>query len=143
MRAALAIAALLAPGAALAQIIDDGVGERVHASALAAESYQGPLDGAWTLVSASGNALYAFQLVDKPGGDSPLEGVWRDLRRPPTPGDINAIDSLIRGSGGLTVSFVAAPGQTVTIELKPDAFGAWSGDLRQAGAVLPVKMRRG
>jgi hypothetical protein len=143
VRAALAIAALLAPGAALAQAIDDGVGERVHASALAAESYQGPLDGAWTLVSTSGNALYAFQLVDKPGGDSPLEGVWRDLRHTPTPGDINAIDSLSRAPGSLTISFTATPGQAVTIELRSDAFGVWSGDLRQAGADLPVKMRRG
>jgi hypothetical protein len=146
-RAGLALAALLtAPAAALAQGVPDNViDDRVRASAAAAESYQGPLDGAWTVVAATGGqALYAFQLVDKPGGESPLEGVWRDLRRPPMPGDIGLIDSLIRGPQSLAVAFVAKPGDpAVTLDLKSDAAGFWTGDLHEGAVATPVRMKRG
>jgi hypothetical protein len=125
-RAALLVAAL-APAHALAQGESDNVvDERIRASAHAAESYQGPLDGSWTLVTAMGDRLYAFELVDKPGGQSPLEGVWRDLRRPAGPGDI------------------AKPGEApVTIELKSDDGGFWSGEMKAGGADTAVRMRRG
>ncbi len=141
---ALVLAAVAAaPAIGLAQG-DNMVDERIRASADAAERYQGPLDGAWTLVSTMGEKLYAFQLVDKPGGQSPLEGVWRDLRHPATAGDIGMIDTLTRGPGSLSLGFVARPGDPpVTIDLKSDAAGFWYGDLRQGGADLQVRMRRG
>lgn len=120
------------------------VDERVGGSFNAAEGFQGPLDGSWTLVSASGQALLAFQLVDKPGGQGPLEGVWRDLRRPPAPGDIGFVDNLIRGPGTLSITLNATPGQpAVTISLHADPTGAWSGVMRENGADAPVKLRRG
>jgi hypothetical protein len=141
--AVLVVALALPPAHALAQG-DNMVDERIRASADAAERYQGPLDGPWTLVSTAGEKLYAFQLVDKPGGQSPLEGVWRDLRHPSTAGDIGMIDTLTRGPGSLTLAFAARPGEPpVTIELKSDAAGFWYGDLRQGGAHLQVRMRRG
>ena len=145
-RAALILAVLVvAPAAALAQSASDNlVDERIRASADAAERYQGPLDGSWTLVSGMGERLYAFQLVDKPGGQSPLEGVWRDLRQSSVAGDIGVIDTLTRGPQSLTIAFVAKPGDpAVTIQLKSDDAGFWSGDLKDGGTDMPVRMRRG
>jgi hypothetical protein len=143
-RAAVLVALLLAPGAALAQEAGNPVDARVGGSFNAAESYQGPLDGAWTLVSASGQPLLAFQLVDRPGGQSQLEGVWRDLRHPVIPGDIGFIDSLVRGPGTLAVTLNATPSSpAMTIALHADPTGAWSGTMRENGADVPVKLRRG
>ncbi len=143
MRAVLLVA-LLAPALARAQEAGNPIDDRVAGSFNAAESYQGPLDGGWTLVSASGQALLAFQLVDKPGGQSPLEGVWRDLRHPVVPGDIGFVDSLIRGPGTLTITLNATPGApAVTITLHADATGGWTGVMRENGADAPVKLRRG
>jgi hypothetical protein len=135
---------LLAPGAAPAQDPGNPIDARVSGSFNAAESYQGPLDGSWTLVSAGGQALLAFQLVDRPGGQGPLEGVWRDLRRPGAPGDIGFIDGLVRGPGSLSITLNAAPGASaVTITLHADPTGGWSGTMRENGADEPVKLRRG
>jgi hypothetical protein len=148
LRSALLIA-LLAPTLALAQEPGNPIDARVGGSFNAAESYQGPLDGSWTLVSASGKALLAFELVDRPGGQGPLEGVWRDLRRPVVPGDIGFIDGLARQPGSLTITLNAAPGNAapgapaVTITLHADPTGAWTGTMRENGADAPVKLRRG
>ena len=145
-RAVLILAALtLMSAPALAQgDQDNNVDARIRASAEAAQSYQGPLDGSWTLVTSTGQRLYAFELVDKPGGQSPLEGVWRDLRRPPAPGDIGVIDTLTRGPQSLTLGFAAKPGDPpVTVELKSDPAGFWSGELKEGGVDTPVRMRRG
>ena len=147
MRGALVAAVLaLTPAAAAAQndASDAAIDARIRASAEAAESLQGPLDGPWTLVSAAGRAIFAFQIVDKPGGRDPLEGVWRDLRRPPAPGDVGIIDTLARGSDTLTIGFIAKPGQpAVDIELKSGPDGQWTGELREAGASTAVSLRRG
>jgi hypothetical protein len=141
---AAALLLLLAPGVALAQDAGNPVDARVGGSFNAAESYQGPLDGSWTLVSASGQALLAFQLVDRPGGEAPLEGVWRDLRHPVVPGDIGFIDGLVRGPGSLAITLNAKPGSpATTITLHIDPAGGWSGVMRENGADASVKLRRG
>jgi hypothetical protein len=136
--------AALAPVLALAQpVSDSAVDERIRGSAAAAAGLQGPLDGGWTLVSAAGTQIYAFQLVDKPGGQGPVEGVWRDLRRPATPGDIGLIDQIARSPSALTITLNAAPGQSaVVISLRPDPAGAWSGDLKEGPATTQVRLRR-
>jgi hypothetical protein len=134
--------AALAPAIAAAQEPDNQVDDRIRASAAAAESYQGPLDGGWTLVGPDGKALYAFELVDKAGGQSPLEGVWRDLRRPATPGDIGLIDRIERDAQSLTIAFAARPGgPKVDVELTSGP-GGWTGALLEAGALTRVKLRR-
>ena len=141
---AVGLVLLLAPGPALAQEPGNPVDARVGGSFNAAESYQGPLDGSWTLVSASGQALLAFQLVDRPGGQAPLEGVWRDLRHAVVPGDIGFIDGLVRAPGSLSITLNAtqtSPAMTVTLHADPN--GGWSGTMRENGADAPVKLRRG
>jgi hypothetical protein len=148
VRAVLLIA-LLAPTFALsprawAQEPGNPIDARVGGSFNAAESYQGPLDGSWTLVSATGQAILAFELVDRPGGEGPVEGVWRDLRHPTVPGDIGFVDSLIRQPGALTITLNAAPGApALTITLHTDPTGAWTGVMHENGADAPVKLRRG
>jgi hypothetical protein len=145
VRGALIIAvAALAPTLALAQPDQDNtVDNRIRESAAAAEALQGPLDGAWTLLSAAGTPIYAFQLVDKPGGGAAVEGVWRDLRRPSTPGDIGLIDQIVRGPATLTITLDATPGQSaVVISLRPAPAGAWSGELKQGASTTAVKLRR-
>jgi hypothetical protein len=142
LRSALLIA-LLAPTPALAQQPGNPIDARVGGSFNAAESYQGPLDGSWTLVSTSGQPLLAFQVVDRPGGQAQLEGVWRDLRRPVIPGDIGFIDDLQRGPGSLTITLRAAPdAPPLSVTLHADPTGAWSGTLHENGADAPVKLRR-
>jgi hypothetical protein len=146
MRGALIIIAIatLAPLAATAEpYSDNAVDERIRSSAAAAEALQGPLDGPWTLVSAAGSPIFGLQLVDKPGGQGPIEGVWRDLRRPATPGDIGLIDQIARSPASLTMTLNAIPGQpTVMISLHPDPAGVWSGELREGEATTQVKLRR-
>ncbi|HWF76814.1 MAG TPA: hypothetical protein VN694_06515 [Caulobacteraceae bacterium] len=134
----------LAPMAAAAQPdIDNAVDARIRSSAAAAQALQGPLDGAWTLVSAAGTPILAFELVDKPGGQGAVEGVWRDLRKASTPGDIGLIDQIARTPTALTITLNAAPGQSaMVISLRPDPTGAWSGELKDGGATTQVKLRR-
>jgi len=146
MRRGAAFAALLvlAPTAtALAQGESDQVLDaRIRASAAAAQGLQGPLDGGWTLVGADGKLIFAFQIVDRPGGDG-LEGVWRDLRRPVRPGDIGLIDGLQRAGTVLTINLTAKAGDPPTmISLTQGADGTWKGELREAGAVTQVTLRR-
>jgi hypothetical protein len=130
------------PGPAPSAESDNAIDARIRASAEAAESLQGPLDGGWTLVSTAGTPLYGFELVDKPGGQAPLEGVWRDLRKVQGPGDINFIDSVTRGVDTLSISFFAKPGDpAVTVDLK-NAAGGWTGQLREGSVTTDVKLRR-
>jgi len=143
----MAIVVLVTALAAAARAQDIGadnvVDARIRASAEAAENLQGPLDGGWRLLGQDGKPIYAFQFVDKPGGGDPLEGVWRDLRRTSTPGDIGLIDSLQRRPGALTVSFVTRPGAPAVTVLLRAGPGGWTGELHDAGAVTLVSMRRG
>jgi hypothetical protein len=126
----------LGRGWAQGQTPDDAAQDaRIRASAQAAESLQGPLDGSWTLVGADGRPLYLFQIVDKSLAETP-EGVWKDLRRPSAPGDIGLIDTLERAPDALTLRFDAT-----TVSLKR-AGAAWSGEMREAGAVTRVELRR-
>ncbi|HZZ88197.1 MAG TPA: hypothetical protein VFE13_07655 [Caulobacteraceae bacterium] len=140
----LGLAALAVPTTALAQSEPyNPVDARVGASFNAAESLQGPLDGSWTLVSDAGQPIFAFQLVDRPGGQDPVEGVWRDLRRPATPGDIGFVDSFVRAPDGLSIQLNATRGTpAVTITLRTDPTGAWAGTMRENGVDAPVKLRR-
>lgn len=145
MRGALIIAAAtLAPMLALAEpYSDNAIGDRIRSSAAEAQALQGPLDGAWTLVSAAGAPIYDLQLVDKPGGAGPVEGVWRDLRRAAAPGDIGLIDAIARTPTALTITLHPRPGlSTVFIALHSNGAGGWSGELRDGPATTQVRLRR-
>ncbi|PLR18664.1 hypothetical protein SGCZBJ_23720 [Caulobacter zeae] len=108
---------------------------RVKGSIAAAQGLQGPLDGGWILRDADGVALYSLQIADPAGGYGPVEGAWRDLRRPGAVGSTGLIDSIERTYyGGAAVRFMprAGVGSTLALNVGPD--GSWSGRLTQDGA---------
>jgi hypothetical protein len=113
---------------------------RLRASFAAAQGLQGPLDGRWTL-SDGGADLYDFQIVDT--GSAPLEGVWRDLRRPAVPEATGFLSDIERNGGRLTFQFQprqSGPATVATLTATPD--GHWSGDLEDGGRRMVVALRR-
>jgi hypothetical protein len=142
MRAHLVLAVLALLGPALAKAQDNAIDARIRGSAEAAEALQGPFDGAWTLISSGGAPLYAFELVDRPGGREPLEGVWRDLTIASVPGDINLVDALERSDAALVIRLNVGSGHEVVIRLKQEASGGWAGQMSKEGVTAPVRLRR-
>lgn len=127
-------AAPAAPGAAMS--VEQAYELRVKGSIAAAQGLQGPLDGGWMLRGADGAALYSLQIVDPAGGYGPVEGAWRDLRRPGAVGSTGLIDSIERTyDGGAAVRFMARPGVGSTLALSVGPDGAWTGRLTEDGAV--------
>ena len=108
---------------------------RIRASIAAAQGYQGPLDGGWTL-SAPDGELYALQLVDRGRGQA-IEGAWRDLRKPSAPDASGFIDQVERTGGEVTVRF----GTRVAV-LRGGADGRFAGELTEGEAHRPVTMVR-
>ncbi|MBI1683403.1 hypothetical protein [Caulobacter hibisci] len=125
-------AAPAAPGGAMS--VEQAYELRVKGSIAAAQGLQGPLDGGWTIRGADGTALYALQIVDPAGGYGPVEGAWRDLRRPGAVGSTGLIDSIERTyDGGAAVRFMARAGVGSTLSLTVGPDGAWSGRLAEDG----------
>ncbi len=126
-------AAPASPGAPMS--IEQAYELRVKGSIAAAQGLQGPLDGGWILRGADGVALYSLQIADPAGGYGPVEGAWRDLRRPGAVGSTGLIDSIERTyDGGAAVRFMpkAGVGSTLALNVGPD--GTWSGRLTEDGA---------
>ncbi|HEY0436327.1 MAG TPA: hypothetical protein VGC92_06795 [Phenylobacterium sp.] len=112
---------------------------RVRASFAAAEGYQGPLDGGWTL-SVGSDDLFALQIVDKADR---LEGVWRDLRRKGSLDASGVVDEMQRQGQDLTLRFVARrDGRPTVATLHAQADGRWTGNLEDAGERKAVVLRR-
>lgn len=118
-----------------------GYDTRIRASSDAAEGLQGPLDGGWNVVGADGRVLVVLQLVDPGDGSGRLEGAWRDLMTPDGVEPVGLIDRLERGAGDLTIRFTPRGGAAVELRMRPDASGAWSGELRAGDQVIVVSMK--
>ena len=117
--------------------------ERIRASVAAAQSYQGPMDGRWTLYDPAGKPLYIFMFVDPAGGRGVLEAAWRDPRRAHGADDLGVVDSLQKTDTGLTLNFVPhSGGPAVQIQLQGDPAGALGGQMTENGAATPVTLRR-
>ena len=113
--------------------------QRIRASFAAAEGFQGPLDGGWTLAAGSDD-IFALQLVDKADR---LEGVWRDLRRKGALGASGVVDQISRQGGELTLRFQArasGPQTVAVLHSTPD--GRWTGNIEDAGQRKAVVLRR-
>lgn len=113
---------------------------RIKSSFASAESFQGPLDGSWTISAADGAGLYEFKLVDK--GQGVVEGAWRDLRRPGAPEGSGFIDEITRDPGQLTFRFNAGEPGMVTATFRGGYSGAWSGQLDEKGQRRTVSLRK-
>ena len=119
-----------------ATVSDLAYDARLMSSYAAAQSFQGALDGSWTLAAADGGGdLYAFQFTDRLGV---LEGAWRDLKRGHGADASGLIESASRSPPGLVLRF-APPGQAaVEVALRPDL----TGELRQGQARTAVALRK-
>jgi hypothetical protein len=124
------------PGGALttAQIYE----LRVKGSIAAAQTLQGPLDGGWRVSGPDGAQLYALQIVDKAGGYAPLEGAWRDVRRPGAVGSTGLIDDLGRNGADLVIRFTPKGGQASILTLRPQGETRWAGELVEEGRTQTV-----
>jgi hypothetical protein len=127
-------AAALPPKAA-SQLNDLALDSRIRASSASVQRFQGPLDGGWTL-SAGAADLYALQLADR--GNAPVEGAWRDLRRPGALDASGFIDEIERTDADLTLRF--AGGRVAVLHGGGD--GRWSGELTEGGQTRAVTLRR-
>ena len=79
----------------------DPLGARIAESAQAAQTRQGPLDGAWDLRDAKGRKVLILNIVD-PAGGGPLAAAWRE---PGEGGASGYVDAIERTAGGLTFVF--------------------------------------
>lgn len=107
---------------------------RVKGSIVAAQGLQGPLDGGWKISDPAGTVLYTLQIVDPAGGNGPVEGAWRDVRRPGAVGSTGLIESVESAGERLVVRFSTPMGQASMLTLQPDDATRWSGALYEAGA---------
>jgi hypothetical protein len=112
---------------------------RIRASFAAAESYQGPLDGGWTLAEDKSGDRFAFQIVER---RDRLEAVWRDLRAKDALTTSGLVDQIQRSGSGLTLSFNDARGVAIRLTLTPSGEDRWRGELLQGTAKLAVTLRR-
>lgn len=112
---------------------DQAYDARLRSSAAAVRSFQGPMEGGWTL-SIGGRDAYALQLVDRGGW---VDGAWRDLRRPGAPGASGFIEDVRRAGGDLTFRFA----EGLVAVLRPSQ-GRWIGQLTEGGKSEAATMVR-
>jgi hypothetical protein len=111
---------------------------RVKQSFAAAESFQGPLDGGWTLSAGAEGPLYAIRFVDKAGR---VEAAWRDLRRQGALGSSGFVEQVARDGGRLVLRFSPSDGVQDVATLNAAA-GGWTGELDENGRKRAVSLAK-
>lgn len=111
---------------------------RIRASFASAQSFQGRLDGGWTLADRFGDR-YVLQIVDR---RDRLEAVWRDLRRGGALNGSGLVDSIQRADGGVTLKFTETQTPDQTLTLREGADGRWTGKLVRGDTSFDVTLRR-
>ena len=140
---AVALAAVLWAPAALAQ--GDGapapqdLGDRLGASAAAAQALQGPLDGGWSLVGPGNRTLFVFEFIDPPGGRGPLSGAWRDPNGPSGAQGGGPLTRVARSERYLALTFAPPGGRAVAVALHQSVGQMWAGRLSLGGAASADK----
>jgi hypothetical protein len=144
--ALLLIVALAASGVARAQPVPtppsastEATDDSVRQSFAAAASFQGRLDGGWT-VSARGRDLLQLQLVDK--GKGRVEGAWRDLVAGLNANASGLIDPVAVSDAGLDLGFRRADGLAFRLQVRAGSDGRWTGKLWRGDEVFDVSLRR-
>ncbi len=112
---------------------------RIRQAFAAAESFQGPLDGGWTLADGGAGDRFRFQIVDR---RDRLEAAWRDLRSKDALTTTGFVDDIQRSGAGLTLGFVDGRGARVRLTLQPAGDDRWRGELTTGDQRLPVTLRR-
>ncbi|MFC3071391.1 hypothetical protein [Phenylobacterium soli] len=112
---------------------------RVRQSFAAAESFQGALDGGWTLAAGGEGPLFAIRFADH---DGEVEAAWRDLRRPGALGASGFVDAVERDGPRLILRFAPAPGVQAIATLTATGSGGWSGELAENGRRRPATLTK-
>lgn len=113
---------------------------RIRSSFAAAQRFQGPLDGEWTLSAAGAGDLYAFKLSDRGRGE--VEGAWRDLRRKGALDGSGFIDEVARTDTDVVLKFRPEGAAAVTVTLQNAVGAIWPGQLVQGGQTQTVSLRK-
>ena len=119
--------------AASMQPAQPDVGPRISAALSAAQTLQGPLDGAWLLRDAAGRPLYRFEIVDPADERGPLTGAWRDARG----AGAGFIATMRRGGHSLQLEFSVDGEAATRLRLIERSPGVWTGQMTENGADLP------
>lgn len=136
---------------ASAGLYDGAPGASVETVFQAAEARQGPLDGRWRLSDAMGAPLYDFLLADRgearpdpmaPPDQPPIEGAWRDLRRPGAINDAGALEAVRHEGERLTIAFTVPGSGALTLALEQLPSGVWMGETEIGGATVAVFLDR-
>ena len=111
---------------------------RVGQAAIAAQSFQGPLDGTWVLRARSGGILITLRFVDIPG--RLLQGAWsRDGNR----SEVGAVDTIRVRPGRIEIQLACAPGAApLYVALVRGQGGVWHGRMVGQGVGVRVTLRR-
>jgi hypothetical protein len=117
----------------------DAYDSRVRQSFAAAQSFQGPLDGGWTLSATGEGQLYALRFVDRGGR---LEAAWRDLRRKEALGASGFVDQVERSGRRLTLGFSPTAGVREVATLTAGAGNVWTGQLDENGRKRAVALAK-
>ena len=117
----------------------------------AAQARRGSLDGRWRLSDAMGAPLYDFLLADRgearpdpmaPPDQPPIEGAWRDLRRPGAINDAGALEAVRHEGERLTIAFTVPGSGALTLALEQLPSGVWMGETEIGGATVAVFLDR-
>jgi len=120
---------------------EEAFDQQLRQSYSVVDQKQGPLEGAWRLLTADGKPLFGFQLADLPHGG--VEGAWRDLRRQAALGGSGFIAEIYRDDDSLRMNFYERDGEAATeIVLTPAGSGEWTGNLWDDNRKIPVTMKR-
>lgn len=116
-----------------------GFDARIRDAYAAAQTLQGPLDGAWVLNPRRGRTLYRLQITD-PAGGGPLQAAWSvSGTGPKTAGPVG---SLSRDGGDLSLTFTGPDGEPAQATLTLGAHGIWRGRLIDGAIAVAVSLRR-
>ena len=108
-----------------------------------ADMMEGPLNGQWRLIAASGQPLYAFQLTSSLSKGEPPAGAWRNLRAARSASSAGFIALIGQNGAQLDLTFIERnPQDLVKVSLGLDATGRYAGSLTKDGVTTPVVLQR-
>ncbi len=112
-------------------------------SAREADLAEGPLNGQWRLVDATGRQLYAFQLTGSMSRGEPPAGAWRNLNVAKSPTSAGFIALLGYDGAKLDMRFTErSPADLVVVSVAADPTGRFAGQLTKDGVTTPVRLER-
>jgi hypothetical protein len=122
------------------------LGGRIAAGAAAAQAWQGPLDGAWTLYDTRRRAILKLQITD-PAGGGVLEGAWRavgaDADAAGRAAATGVLETIARQGRRLTFHLTAAGGGTDTrVSLRQHGPRSWRGWMERDGVRRPATLEK-